>query len=74
MALRLAGGRDVFSTAFLFVLLQWPPNIVKSLKYVVRESLSHPTSTRTDQILLARPALRRHKGVTQNLLSETIKI
>jgi len=25
MALRLAGGRDVFSTAFLFVLLQYPP-------------------------------------------------
>jgi len=25
MALRLVGGRDVFSTAFLFVLLQYPP-------------------------------------------------
>ncbi len=34
MALRLAGGRDVFSTAFLFVLLQYP-RLKKASKYAL---------------------------------------
>lgn len=46
MALRLAGGRDVFSTAFLFVLLQWQPFILKSIK-CASSRVTQPQSAQT---------------------------